>query len=71
MFLDAALHARKAFFQFEWVSWFCFGIYWLIYFPRQEGESLRAFFKKPQAIASAAFLTAAVVGFGYSLLSIR
>jgi hypothetical protein len=70
-FVDAALDARKAFLRFEWVPWFCFGMYWLIDFTRQEGEPLGAFFKKPRAIASAAFLMAALVGLCYSLLSIR
>ena len=67
MFLDAALYARKAFFQFEWVAWFCFGMYWLIDVPRQKGEPLSAYFKSPRAIASIAFLAAAVVGLGHSL----
>jgi len=71
MFLDAALNARKAFYRFEWVAWLCFGMYWLIDITRQEGEPLRAFFKKPRAIASLAFLTASLVGFGYMLLSTR
>lgn len=56
LFLDAALEARKAFLRFEWVPWFCFAMSWLTDFTRQEGEPLLAFFKKPRAIASAAFL---------------
>jgi hypothetical protein len=67
MFLAAVLEARKAFFQFEWVAWFCLGMYWLIDVPRQKGETLSAHFKNPRAIASFAFLAAALVGFGHNL----
>jgi hypothetical protein len=67
MFLDAVLYARKAFFQFEWVAWFCVGMYWLIAVSRQKGEPLRAYLRNPRAIASIAFLTAALMGFGHSL----
>ena len=67
MFLDAALYARKAFFQFEWVEWFCFGMYWLIAVSRQKGEPLGTYLRNPRAIASIVFLMAAMVGFGHSL----
>jgi hypothetical protein len=63
MFLNAVLNARKPFLQFEWVPWLCMGMFWLINFPRQKGESLSAYFKNPRGIASIAFLTAALVGF--------
>ncbi len=65
MFLDAALDARKHFFQFEWVTWLCFGMYWLLNVPRQEGEPLRQYFKHPRCILSFAFLLASMVGFGH------
>jgi len=67
MFLNAVLNARKAFVQFDWVAWFCMGMYWLIVMPRQKGKTLSTHFKNPRGIASIAFLTVALVGFGHSL----
>jgi hypothetical protein len=68
MFLNAILNARKPFVQFEWVPWFCMGAYWLVSVPRQKGETLSAYVMTPRGIASIAFLTAALVGFGHSLV---
>src|SRR5258706_5928160 len=62
MFLNAVLNARKAFVQFDWVPWFCMGMYCLIIVPRQKGETRSAYFKKPRGIASIAFLTSALTG---------
>jgi hypothetical protein len=68
MFLVALLGARKAFLKFEWVPWLCFGIFWLINFPRRRGEPIRAYLKTgSRAIASVAFVAAALIGFGYNL----
>ena len=35
MFTCAVLSAWRGFFRFEWVPWFCMGLYWLLYFPKQ------------------------------------
>jgi hypothetical protein len=67
MFLCAVLDVRKGLLQFDWVPWFCFGLFYLYGVPRQRGEPLGAYFKRPRAIASSALLAAAGGGFFYNL----
>jgi hypothetical protein len=65
MFLCAALNIRKGF--FEWGPWVCFGLIFLLNIGRQKGESLGAYFKKPQAAVAILLYAGAVVGFGRGL----
>ena len=67
MFAVTVLYVWKGFFHFEWVGWLCFGLYYLLYVPRQKGEPAGAYFKKPRTVASLALITTALVGFGYYL----
>jgi hypothetical protein len=71
MFLDAGLDALRHFLQFEWVTWLCFGMFWLINVPRQEGEPIGKYFRNPRSIVSFAFLVASMVGFGYVIFFAR
>ena len=61
MFLIAILGGRKG--VLEWAPFLGFGLYWLILVPRQNGEPLGEYFKKPYAIASTTVLLAALGGF--------
>ena len=67
MFVDTALYMSKHFLQFMWVSWFCFGLYFLLYVPRQKGEAPGTYFSKPRTIISLALLITALVGSGHNL----
>ena len=67
MFVVAFLSARKEFLRFEWVPYFCFGLYWLLYVLRQKGETPREYLSKPRAIASVALMVAALIGFVHNL----
>ena len=62
MFLDAALTAGKG--LLEWGPWVCLGLILLLDLARRQGESLTAYFKRPQAFAATLLATAAVAGFG-------
>lgn len=53
--------------RLEWVPWFCFGLYYLTYVPREKGEAVRTHFQKPRSIAQMALLLVALAGFGYNL----
>jgi hypothetical protein len=66
MFLNAALGMWSHFSRFEWVPWFCIGLYFLVGLQRQSGEALRAYFQKTRSIASVVLLIIAVAGFGYN-----
>ena len=68
MFAVTVLSIWQHFLRFEWVGWFCFGLYYLTYVPRQKGETLGAYFKKPRSITQVALLFATFAGFGYNLL---
>jgi hypothetical protein len=52
---------------FEWAPWLCFGLYYLLYVPRQKGAAFAAYVKEPRAIASLALLVAAIAGIGRNL----
>jgi hypothetical protein len=65
IFFGHSLARTEGVFHFKWVPWFCFGMYWLMFSPRQAGKSLRAFLKEPRTIAGLALLAAAAVGFGF------
>jgi hypothetical protein len=67
MFLCAVLDVRKGLLQFDWLPWFCFGLFYLYGVPRQKGEPLTAYFKRPRAIASSILLAVAGVGFFHNL----
>jgi hypothetical protein len=67
MFLCGVMAVRKGLLHFDWVPWFCLGLFYLYGVPRQKGESWGAYLKRPRAIASSALLAAAVVGFLHSL----
>jgi hypothetical protein len=69
-FTDAALRMWSHFYNFAWVPWFCFGLYYLISVPLQKGEVRGAYFKKPRSIAALALLTVAIAGFGRILYSL-
>jgi hypothetical protein len=66
MFAVALLQIWKGFWV-EWVPYFCFGLYFLIYVPRQKGEALGAYLSKPQRILSLVLLIVTIGGFGYNL----
>jgi hypothetical protein len=57
----------KHFLQFEWVPWFCFGLYYLTYVPRQKDEAIGTYFTRPRSIAPMVLLLSAIAGFGYNL----
>jgi uncharacterized membrane protein YhaH (DUF805 family) len=67
MFLFAALNMAKHLLRFEWISWLCFGLFWLVYTPRQLRETSRTYLKKPKAIAMALLLIVAIVGSVHNL----
>jgi hypothetical protein len=67
MLLLTALEISTHFLRFKWVGWLCFGLYCLLFLPRQEGESLRAYWKKPRVIAMGVLILAALAGFGHNL----
>lgn len=62
MFAVTAVSMWKGFRRFEWVSFLCFGLYYMFYLPRQKGEGFVAYVRKPRAVASLALLVAVVVG---------
>jgi hypothetical protein len=61
MFLIAILGARKG--VLEGAPFVVFGLYGLILVPRQSGEPLGEYIKKPSVIASGTVLLATLVGF--------
>ena len=67
-FLTAGLDMWKHFPQFGWVAYLCFGLYWLLFLPRQVGEPFRTYLRNPRAIAMVGLLIASLVGFGYNVL---
>jgi hypothetical protein len=68
MFLCSVLGVlKKGFLQFEWVPWFCMGLFYLAGVPRQRGERVGEYFKRPRTVASSALLVVAVAGFLYNL----
>src|SRR5258706_4205488 len=67
MLLCAVLGVRKGFLQFEWVPYFCFGLFYLTAVLRQKGEPVGAYYKRPRVIATSALLVASIVGFLYNL----
>jgi hypothetical protein len=67
MFLCALLGVRKEFLQFEWVGYFCLGLFYLTAVLRQKGEPVGAYYKKPRVIATSTLLVASMVGFSYNL----
>jgi len=67
MFADTVVHLTDGFLRFEWLPSLCFGLYFLIYEPRQKWETARAWFSKPRSIASLALLIIAICGFGHYL----
>src|SRR5262249_35445920 len=50
MFLCAVLNARKG--LLGWGPWFCIGLIFLLDLTRRQGESITAYFKRPQAFAA-------------------
>ena len=44
MFLCAVPNAVKGLLRFDWLPWFCFGLFYLYGVPRQKGEPLGAYF---------------------------
>jgi hypothetical protein len=63
-FLDTVLHMYKHFLRFEWVPLLCTGLGWLLYLPRQKGETFVAYLKQPRGFAFLALFIAAMVWFG-------
>jgi len=66
MFAVTAISMWKGFLRFEWVPYFCFGLYYLLYVQRQKAEALGTYFNRPRTIVSVALLVAAVAGFGHN-----
>jgi len=66
-FVDAVLNMWKHLLLFEWVAWLSLGLYWLLYVPKQTGETLVEYLKKPRGFASLILLVAALIGFAYNL----
>ena len=71
-FFVTLLSMLDGFFQFEWVTWLCIGLFYLLvpYFQRRRGETLWAFLKTPQGIAAFALLAGMIVGMGRHLYMI-
>ena len=67
MLLVAALSIYKHFARLEWVPWLCFGLFWFLFVPRQQGEPFAKYFSKPRAIASGILVTTAMAGFPRNL----
>lgn len=67
MFATSALDIWAHFFQFDWVGFLCFGLYFLLFVPRQKGEPARTYFGKPRNLVSLALLVA-IIGFGLNTL---
>ncbi len=67
LFSCTVLSMWKGFLRFEWVFFFCFGLYYMMYLPKQKGEAFAAYLKRPRTVASVALLVAAVAGAGYNL----
>jgi hypothetical protein len=59
-FAVSAVTMLDSFFQFNWVGFLCFGLYYLLYVPIQKGEGRKAFFSKPRTIISFVLLIAIV-----------
>ncbi len=57
----------KRFLWFGWVPWFCLGLHYLTFVPRQKGEATRAYFTRPRSIVSVVLLLCAIAGVGYNL----
>lgn len=67
MFAVSLLSMWSYSYRLEWVPWFCFGLFYLTYVPREKGEAVGAYFQKPRSIAPMALLLVALAGFGYKL----
>jgi hypothetical protein len=68
-FLVGAIEISKhGFANLEWVTYMCFGGYWLSFMEKRPGESWVGFLRKPRALAMAVLLLASVGGFSYDLL---
>ncbi len=67
MFTVAVVSMWDGLLRFEWVYFFCFGLFWVMYLPRQKGETFRAYIKKPRAVATLALSIAIMAGAVHSL----
>jgi len=67
MFAVSVLSMWKGLLRFEWVPYFCFGVYYLLYVPRQKGEAFGTYINNPRTILSFVLIGAALAGFGYNL----
>jgi hypothetical protein len=60
MFAVSAVAVLNDFFRFDWVGFLCFGLFYLVYVPRQKGEAPKAYASKPRTIVSVALIIAVV-----------
>ena len=67
MFMVTLLSMWRGFLRFEWVPYLCFGLYYLIYVPKQRAEAAAAYLKKSRTMAAGALMVAALAGFGHNL----
>jgi hypothetical protein len=58
MFAVSALTAWLGFFDFNWVTYLCFGLLALVLVPRQKGEARLAYWSKPRNLVSAVLIIA-------------
>jgi len=70
MFAVAFVSMWTAFRRFDWVEFLCFGFFYLIYIPRQNGEPPRAYFSKPRTMVSFALMIAIVSAALHTLYSL-
>jgi hypothetical protein len=70
MFAVTAVSMWKGFFRLDWAPFFCLGLYYLVYVPRQKGEVFAAYIKKPRSIASLGLLCAAIATAGRGLFAL-
>lgn len=62
MFGVSALDIWLDFSEFRWVAFFCLGINYLIFVPRQKGEPARIYFSKPRNVISFVLLGVIIAG---------
>ena len=65
MFVFASIYLWTGFFRFQWVGFFCFGLYLLIGFPNPNNSKRR--FSRARAIAIGILLAVGIVAFGRDL----
>ncbi len=70
MFLVSVVSMWNGFLRFEWIPWFCFGLFYLLYTSRQKDEAFATYAKKPRVVASLGSLIVGILGFSHHLLTL-